>query len=65
MRELCSQARTIVLVSHALGSIRELCDEAIWMHKGVLRKSGDVDAVIKAYTTFLEVREDAVTLEDV
>src|ERR671918_1253166 len=33
MRELCSEDRTIVLVSHALGSIEELCDQAIWMHK--------------------------------
>ena len=37
MRELCQQARTIVLVSHALGSIEELCDVAVWMHKGELR----------------------------
>ena len=66
MRELCQQENTtVVLVSHALGSIRELCDEAIWMHKGVLRESGDPDTVVKAYTSFLEVREDAVTLEDV
>ena len=40
MRELCQQDRTIVLVSHALGSIEELCDQAIWMHKGELRDVG-------------------------
>ena len=28
--------RTIVLVSHALGSIAELCDQAIWINKGHL-----------------------------
>jgi ABC-type polysaccharide/polyol phosphate transport system ATPase subunit len=65
MRELCSQARTIVLVSHALGSIRELCDQAIWMHRGELRMWDEPDPVIGAYTKFLDVREDAVTLEDV
>jgi ABC-type polysaccharide/polyol phosphate transport system ATPase subunit len=65
MRELCSQARTIVLVSHALGSIRELCDQAIWMHHGELRMSDEPDAVIDAYTDFLDVGEDAVTMEDV
>ena len=37
MRELCEQARTILLVSHALGTVRDLCDEAIWMDHGVLR----------------------------
>jgi ABC-type polysaccharide/polyol phosphate transport system ATPase subunit len=65
MRELCGQARTIVLVSHALGSIRELCDEALWLHGGELRMYDEPDAVIDAYTTFLEVGEDAFTLEDV
>lgn len=65
MRELCGQARTIVLVSHALGSISELCDQAIWMHLGELRMWGEPDAVIDAYTQFLDVKNDAVTREDV
>ncbi len=66
MRELCSQARTIVLVSHALGSIKELCDQAIWMDKGVMRMWDEPDAVVDAYTEFLEVgAEDALTVEDV
>ncbi len=65
MRELCSQAHTIVLVSHALGSIRELCDQAIWMDQGVMRMWDEPEAVVDAYTEFLEVGQDAVTLEDV
>jgi ABC-type polysaccharide/polyol phosphate transport system ATPase subunit len=64
MKELCGQARTIVLVSHALGTIADLCDSAIWMHKGELQMQGEPDAVIDAYTQFLEVGEDALTMED-
>jgi len=65
MRELVEHARTIVLVSHALGTVRELCDQAIWLDHGVLRMWDEPDAVIDAYTEFLEVGQDAVTLEDV
>jgi len=66
MRELCEQARTIVLVSHSMGSISELCDQAIWMHEGVMRMQAEPDPVIDAYTQFLDVREDtATTREDV
>ena len=65
MRELCSQAHTIVLVSHALGSIRELCDQVVWLDRGVMRMWDEPDAVVDAYTEFLEVGQDAVTLEDV
>ena len=65
MRELCSEDRTIVLVSHALGSIEELCDQAIWIHNGQLRMEGDPDEVVHAYTTFLDVGETALTMEDI
>jgi ABC-type polysaccharide/polyol phosphate transport system ATPase subunit len=65
MRELCREDRTILLVSHALGSIKELCDQAIWMHKGELKMWDEPDAVVDAYTEFLEVGEDVFTMEDV
>jgi len=65
LRELCGENRTILLVSHALGSITELCDVAIWMHKGELRMWDEPQSVVDAYTEFLEVGEDAFTMEDV
>ncbi len=65
MRDLCSRAHTIVIVSHALRSIRQLCEEVIWMHKGELVMRADADTVIKAYTRFLDVGENEIALEDV
>ena len=44
MRELCSEDRTVVLVSHALGTIQELADQAIWMDHGELRMWDEPDA---------------------
>jgi ABC-type polysaccharide/polyol phosphate transport system ATPase subunit len=65
MRELCEEDRTVVLVSHALGTIEQLCDSTIWMHKGELRMWDEPSTVVGAYTEFLDVVEDAVTMEDV
>ncbi len=71
MRELCSEDRTILLVSHALASIEKLCDECIWMDKGRLRMWDEPTAVVEAYTDFLGIREEAgeerdpVAMEDV
>jgi ABC-type polysaccharide/polyol phosphate transport system ATPase subunit len=65
MRELCAHAGTILIVSHALGSIRELCTQVAWMHQGRLRMLDEPDAVVDAYTEFLHVRETDVALEDV
>jgi len=64
MEELVGRARTMLVVSHALGTIKELCDEAIWLHKGALVQRGEPAAIIDAYTRFLKVGEDAFTLED-
>ena len=63
-------ASTILLVSHALGSIEKLCDDAIWMDKGRIQMWDEPTAVVEAYTEFLGVRDedeepDPVTMEDV
>ena len=65
MRKLCRQNRTVVLVSHALQSIIELSDQVVWMDKGELRMWDEPQTVIDAYTEFLGVTEDAITMEDV
>jgi ABC-type polysaccharide/polyol phosphate transport system ATPase subunit len=65
MTELCARAGTILIVSHSMGSIRELCDEVVWMHKGRLALRDDAETVINAYTDFLKVgATDVVALED-
>ena len=68
MRELCGEDRTVLLVSHALGTIEKLCDEAIWLDKGRIQMWDEPTAVVEAYTDFLGVRDeepDPVTMEDV
>ncbi|TCT22871.1 ABC transporter ATP-binding protein [Thiobaca trueperi] len=41
--------KTIVLVSHNAGTIRELCDRAVWIEEGVTRAVGPVDEVTATY----------------
>ncbi len=57
MRALCRQARTIVIVSHGLRSIRKLCNDAIWMHEGEIAMRDDPKAVVEAYKRFVDVGE--------
>ena len=65
MKKLCAEDRTIFLVSHALGSVKEMCNEAIWLHKGKLVLHGAPEEVVAEYTRFLKVGEDALTMEDI
>ncbi len=65
MKQLCDQARTIILVSHGLQSIKDMCNDCIWLHKGRLMERGQPSKVIDDYMRFLDVGEEAFTLEDV
>lgn len=47
--ELQEQGKTIILVSHALSTIQQMCDHAAWIEQGVLRLVGPVDEVTSAY----------------
>jgi ABC-type polysaccharide/polyol phosphate transport system ATPase subunit len=64
MRELCAEHRTIVLVSHAFGSIRDLCHQAVWMNKGHMEMWGEANDVVDHYRDFLGVKEDRTDKED-
>jgi len=44
-----AQGKTIFFVSHSLGAVNRLCDKAIWMHDGEMKKFGLTEEVIEAY----------------
>ncbi len=44
------EGRTIVVVSHSLGSVQQLCKEVIWLEKGRMMMRGPAAEVIAAYT---------------
>jgi ABC-type polysaccharide/polyol phosphate transport system ATPase subunit len=52
MQELVAQARTIVIVSHGLAAIKEMCDDCVWMHQGEIVRHGEPDEVTDEYLEF-------------
>ena len=65
MAELRESARAMFLVSHGLGSIKEMCTEAIWLNKGTLMMHGEPREVIREYMRFVKVKRSASSMEDV
>jgi teichoic acid transport system ATP-binding protein len=65
MAELRQSARAMFLVSHGLGSIKEMCSEAIWLNKGQLMMRGTPDEVVEAYMRFVKVKQSATTDEEI
>jgi ABC-type polysaccharide/polyol phosphate transport system ATPase subunit len=64
MAELRDKARAMFLVSHGLGSIKELCDEAIWIDKGHLMARGEPEEVIDRYLNHLNAKRRSTAYED-
>jgi ABC-type polysaccharide/polyol phosphate transport system ATPase subunit len=65
MAELRESARAMFLVSHGLGSIKEMCNEAMWLDRGILMMRGQPEEVVEAYMQFLKVKRSATTTEDI
>ncbi len=54
MKELISDdKRTVIIVSHSLGTIKELCDEVLWLNDGEVVMIGKADEVIPKYEKFM------------
>ena len=49
MQELKKEGKTMVFVTHSLGSARALCDRAIWLHQGNIKMDGETNKVIDEY----------------
>ena len=55
MKELISdENRTVLIVSHSLGTLKELCNEVLWLHDGKIKQIGTPEEVISAYEDFMK-----------
>jgi lipopolysaccharide transport system ATP-binding protein len=49
MREVASDGRTVLLVSHQLNTVASLCDSALYLHRGAVAALGPPGEVISRY----------------
>lgn len=54
MDELISQARLLIMVSHDLEAISEICNRAVWMDHGHIRRNGSPTEIIAAYSAEMQ-----------
>lgn len=51
LEELKAEGKTIVFVTHGMGSVKRFCTRAVWLHEGKIKMDGNVDEVIESYVT--------------
>lgn len=53
MNNVMSDA-TLLFVSHSVNQVRNLCDKAIWLHKGSIIAAGEVNEICNQYETYVK-----------
>jgi lipopolysaccharide transport system ATP-binding protein len=63
IKSLMSEGVTVLLVSHSVNQIRDICNKCIWIENGHLVMDGDADVVCDAYEEHANTDEDKITPE--
>jgi ABC-2 type transport system ATP-binding protein len=59
--DLKRAGKTVIIVSHSMGSVINMCDHAIWFKKGRKMADGDPRQVVEAYTGSITLSEHRPT----
>lgn len=54
LMEIRRKGTTIVIVSHSMAQIEQLCDRSIWLHEGLIVKDGHAHEVDNMYLDFMD-----------
>ncbi len=55
MKELISNKnRTVVIVSHSIDTLLDLCDRVMWMHDGEIKMIDEPETVLEQYEEFMQ-----------
>src|SRR5438445_8804254 len=53
MQDMMAKAQLIVMVSHDLNSLAQVCDKCVWLDRGTVRQLGPTAEIVNAYTEFM------------
>lgn len=54
LKQIKSKGTTIVIVSHSMGQIEQICDRSIWIYEGKIRKEGPPHEIAVEYNAEME-----------
>lgn len=64
LREIKAQGTTIVIVSHSLGQIEEICERSLWIQDGEIRAEGNPFEIHPMYLDFMgQQRQEIIDKE--
>lgn len=58
LKEIKANGTTIVIVSHSLGQIEEICEKSYWIKNGVIQLEGKPEVVHQEYMEYMKQKEN-------
>jgi lipopolysaccharide transport system ATP-binding protein len=64
IREICETGKIVIVVSHSMGAIREICNRSLWMNDGKVVMDGSPQTVTDAYINAVRSDDEAELLKN-
>lgn len=64
LKEIKAAGTTIVIVSHALGQIEQICESSIWIHDGFIREIGEPRRVHMNYLEYMGRKQQLIAKKE-
>lgn len=64
LREIKANGTTIVIVSHSLGQVEQICDRSIWINEGRIKEEGHPRYVHPKYLIFMNEKTDIIAQKE-
>ena len=65
LKEIKKNGTTIVIVSHSLEQIEQICDRSFWIHDGIVKAQGRPKEVHSAYLDYMDEKRKELELKEV
>ena len=64
LRDIKAKGTTIVIVSHSLGQIEQICERSIWIHEGLIRMEGSPREVHPVYLDYMGRQREEIARKE-
>src|SRR5262249_32031261 len=64
IRDLCSRGKIVILVSHSLPTVVDMCSRCLWLDQGRLIADGAPAVVAQSYRESIMASEESMTVND-
>lgn len=64
LKEIKAGGTTIVIVSHSLGQIEQICERSIWIHEGAVKEAGKPREVHPIYLDYMGKKRECIAQKE-